>query len=256
MTSALKIVHEGLGGCWSSSASVLPRGIRLGSGSSGRFGSVAFVVVLLFVGRAAGKGFGEQTKGEAAQRENQSIDAFGGTKDFVLRKPKGRPQFNLALTGGVLGRSEGEGTKTPTGVWSSTRGHLGLHGDVIFGRKSAFDWGVGPFGEVMTAFDDISFGTGATVHVPVHRALPILVSAGGYGRYGGQWSGGLSGQLFWGIRRYDDDSSYVGSIGLMAQGRFGIVGQQKERTIVVALHVDLAALCIPMVALASVVKGG
>lgn len=255
VTSALTMVHDGMGRYRSTAAASSRWVVHWGFGRSTRLGGVVVVAALLVAEHAAGIEPREQMTAEGMEQSKQPSKAIATRKDFVLRKPKGRPQGNLGLTVGVLGRSEGEGAKLPAGVWNSTRAHLGLRGDVIFGRKSAFDWGVGPFGEVMTAFDDISVGTGATVHVPVHRVVPLLVSAGGYGRYGGQWSGGLSGQLFWGVRGYKDDSWYVGSLGLLAQGRFGVVGQQKERSILIALQLDLAVLFIPVAALISVTRG-
>lgn len=139
--------------------------------------------------------------------------------------------------------------------WDDTRFHLGGRGDVIFGRHQNHDWGVGPYAEVMTSFDDASVGGGASGHVPVHGYLPVVVSAGGYGWKGPEgWEPGLTGQVFWGSRSFNYHSWYIVAGGLVVQGRYGL-GESSERAVVVGLHLDGQVLALPLVLLYEAVSG-
>jgi hypothetical protein len=139
--------------------------------------------------------------------------------------------------------------------WEETRFHLGGRGDVMLGREGNHDWGVGPYAEVMTSFDDGSVGAGVSGHVPVHGYLPLVVSGGGYGWKGPDgWEPGVTGQVFWGSRSFNYHSWYIVSGGLMVQGRLGL-GASSERAVVVGLHLDGQVLALPLVLLYESISG-
>src|ERR1700691_5584998 len=71
------------------------------------------------------------------------------------------PQASVGLTIGAAG----EGFDRH--LWQRTAFHLGLHGDVLFGRTSTSDFGIGPYAELFThAFDEIQFGGGVSGLLP------------------------------------------------------------------------------------------
>jgi hypothetical protein len=156
----------------------------------------------------------------------------------------------VGLTLGAAGVS-----KAPD-IWSSTRLHLGAHGDVLFGRKSNDDFGIGPFAEVLTAFNDLQVGGGASALLPVHSYLPLVLSAGGYGRYARAdgWEPGVSGQLFWGSRSYNYHGNYVLAGGLRLEFRQGL-GASEERSVILAAHLDGQVLALPFVFLYEWIRG-
>jgi hypothetical protein len=153
------------------------------------------------------------------------------------------PQANAGLTIGVAGTGEQP-------WWSDTRFALGGHADVLFGRTNNRHLGLGPYAELLTLSRDLQFGGGASVLLPVHVDLPIVLSGGGYGRYSTAWGWepGISGQIFWGSRSYNYHSSYVMAAGLMAQARYGL-GESAERSVVLALHIDGEMLSLPFLLL-------
>jgi hypothetical protein len=167
---------------------------------------------------------------------------------------RAEPQASVGFTLGAAG--EGYNHQ----FWKHrTAFHLGLHGDVLFGRSSTSDFGIGPYAEVMThAFDQIQFGGGVTGLLPVLDSFPILLSAGAYGRKGSDKFGvepGFAAELFWGSRSYNFHSSYVLSGGLLTQFRYGL-GPSKETSIVIAAQVDLGLLVLPVLFLYTAARGG
>ncbi len=129
---------------------------------------------------------------------------------------RAEPQASVGITLGAAG----EGLDQE--FWKRrTAFHLGLHGDVLFGRSSTSDFGVGPYAEIMThAFDEVQFGGGVSGLLPVLDTFPIVLSAGGYARKGSEGFGfepGVAGELFWGARSYNFNSRYVLSGGLLTQ---------------------------------------
>jgi hypothetical protein len=140
---------------------------------------------------------------------------------------------------------------------------MGLRGDVLFGRSKQTDFGVGPYLEVGTlAFDEIQFGGGISTLLPITQALPLILSAGGYGRYGGRFGAdpyalepGVAGALFFGSRSYNFHSSYVWSAGLLAQFRYGL-GPSGETAIIIGAHLDLVMLSLPFQFLINALRGG
>ncbi|MET0594159.1 MAG: hypothetical protein ABW133_15770, partial [Polyangiaceae bacterium] len=86
------------------------------------------------------------------------------------------PQLTTGVTVGVAGVGD------RSSLWSSTKFTGGLHGELLFGRNQDTDWGIGPYVEALTtaSFSDAKLGGGASLLVPIHDYLPLVVSAGGY----------------------------------------------------------------------------
>lgn len=163
------------------------------------------------------------------------------------------PQASVGVTVGAAG----EGLDHE--IWRRrTAFHLGLHGDVLFGRKTTSDFGIGPYAEVMThAFDEVQFGGGVSGLLPVIDAFPIVLSAGAYGRKGSEGYGlepGVAGELFWGSRSYNFHSKYMISGGLVGQLRYGL-GASHETSIVVAAQIDVLLLAMPVMFLITAARG-
>ncbi|APR83887.1 Hypothetical protein A7982_09236 [Minicystis rosea] len=162
------------------------------------------------------------------------------------------PQASVGLTIGAAG--EGYDRQW----WKRTAFHLGLHGDILFGRSTTSDFGIGPYAEVFThAFDQIQFGGGVSGLLPVIDAFPIVLSAGAYARKGSDAFGltpGVTGQLFWGSRSYNFHSKYVLSGGLLAQVRYGL-GPARDTAIVIAAQVDVVLLAMPIMFLITAARG-
>jgi hypothetical protein len=162
------------------------------------------------------------------------------------------PQANASLTlGGAGVGQDGE-------FWDDAEFHMGLRGDVLFGRDDVHDFGAGPFLEVGTfAFDELQFGGGASLLLPVHETFPFIVSAGAFGRIGDDDFGlepGVSGSLFWGTRSYNFHANYVLSAGILAGYRHSF-GDSRESVFVVAAQADLAIIGLPFIMLAQVIRG-
>ncbi len=162
------------------------------------------------------------------------------------------PQANAGLTLG--GAAVGPGGE----VWDHAEFHLGLRGDTIFGRDDVFDFGIGPYAELGTlAFDELQFGGGATMLLPIHASLPLVASVGAYGRVGDDDFGvepGFSGALFWGTRSYNFHANYVMAAGLLVGYRRSF-GQADESALLIAAQLDLAVLGLPLVALINLLRG-
>jgi hypothetical protein len=163
------------------------------------------------------------------------------------------PQATAGLTIGAAGA----GLKRE--IWDTSLFHMGLRGDVLFGRSMNSDFGFGPYAEVLThAFDEIQFGGGVSVLLPVIDYLPIVVSAGAYGRRGDDDFGlepGLTGQLFWGSRSFNYHANYVMTGGLIGQMRYGL-GASRETSIVVGAQLDLVVLSLPALFVINAIRGG
>lgn len=122
---------------------------------------------------------------------------------------------------------------------------LGVRADVLFGRNGPHAWGAGPAIGVGTyRFKDLELQAGAALLVPVHEYLPIVVTAGPYARRAGAWDPGAFASIFWGSRSFNYDGSYGMVAGIVLEGRAGF-GDLRERTILVALHLDLQVILLP-----------
>ena len=150
-----------------------------------------------------------------------------------------RPQANAGLAVG-LARVTGEGSAPATPV------SLGIRGDVLFGRNGPHAWGVGPALGIGTyRFRDLELQAGASVLVPIHEYLPLVFSAGPYTRRAGTWDPGAYASVFWGSRSFNYDGDYGLAVGIVVEGRAGF-GDVRERTLLVAAHLDLQVLVLPV----------
>jgi hypothetical protein len=80
---------------------------------------------------------------------------------------------------------------------------------------------------------------------------------GPYGRYGDDGFGlepGIATALFWGSRSYNFHENYVMAVGLSVGYRASF-GDSAESALLISAHVDLAALGLPIVALAGLIAG-
>jgi hypothetical protein len=162
------------------------------------------------------------------------------------------PQGTAGLTIGPAAVGE-EGT-----FWDHAEMHLGLRGDVLFGREGVSDFGAGPYAELGTyAFDELQFGAGGELLLPVHAKLPLVVSAGIYGRIGDDDYGlepGVCGGLFWGNRSYNFHSNYEMAGGLLLGYRYGL-GESHESVLLIAAQLDLAFITLPIVMIVDAIRG-
>jgi len=162
------------------------------------------------------------------------------------------PQGTVGLTVGVAGRG------VEHRFWEGTAFHLGMRGDVLFGRTNSTSFGAGPYFEAFThSFDEFQFGGGVSTLFPLTQALPMVLSVGGYGRYAPVMGlePGVSAALFFGSRSYNFHASYVMAAGLLMQFRYGL-GASGETSIVIGAQLDLVALTLPFQLLYNALKGG
>jgi hypothetical protein len=128
----------------------------------------------------------------------------------------------------------------------------------MFLRAKNSDFGIGPYAELLAhAFDEVQFGGGATLLLPVLDNLPVVVSGGAYARKGDDRFGltpGVAATLFWGSRSYNFHSPYVLAAGLLGEFRYGL-GPNRETSIVLGAQIDLEVLALPFVFLASAARG-
>lgn len=194
----------------------------------------------------------------------RAVAALAGALVAARAAPaQAEPQATVGLRLGAAGAG------LQRSIWQSTAFHLGIHGDVLFGRSSNADFGIGPYAEVLTnGFDEIQFGGGISGLLPVLDTFPIVVSAGAYGRQAASRSPGLlpaiesyglepglAGGLFFGSRSYNFHAPYVMTAGLIAQMRYGL-GASRETSIILGAQVDFAILSLPFVFLINAVRGG
>lgn len=162
------------------------------------------------------------------------------------------PQGSAGFTVGAAGRGYGDD------YFYEPAFHLGVRGDVIFGRDDGGDFGIGPYVETLThAFDEIQFGGGASLLIPALDSVPFIVSVGPYGRYAPLigLEPGIATSLYFGSRSYNFSTSYVMSLGLIAEARIGL-GESRENSFVLGLQVDAAFLALPFMYLAEATSSG
>jgi len=169
------------------------------------------------------------------------------------RSARADPQATVGLTIGDAGAGYARH------LWVRNKFHLGLRGDVLFGRAKATDFGVGPYAEILTnGFNEIQFGGGVSGLIPLFSAFPLVLSAGGYGRKGADVfpvEPGLTGQLFFGSRSYNFHANYVMAAGLLGEVRYGL-GASRETSIIIGAQLDLMALALPFIFLVNAARGG
>lgn len=162
------------------------------------------------------------------------------------------PQGTAGLTVGAAGRGYDDD------YFHEPAFHVGLRGDVMFGRGGVDDVGVGPYAEVLThAFDEIQFGGGASLLIPILDSTPLVLSVGPYARYSlfVELEPGIASSVFFGSRSYNFSSNYVMSLGFIAQARVGL-GATHETSFVFGLQVDLGFAALPFMFLAEAMSGG
>ena len=94
-------------------------------------------------------------------------------------------------------------------------------------------------------FRDVNLAGGISVLAPVHEYLPIVLQAGPYVRWQDGTHPGAFGSIFWGARSFNYHGVYSPAGGLMVETRFGLDGQ-KERAIIIAAHLDLEVITLPV----------
>lgn len=167
--------------------------------------------------------------------------ALGPSTAFA-QSPTPKVQLNTGLQVGLVGQGS-------DAWWQETLFHGGLRGDVLWGRRSPFDWGFGPmFGVSTNHFRDLNLAAGGSLLIPVSEYLPFVVQAGPYLRKEDAWAPGVFASLFWGSRSFNYHGIYGMAGGLVAEARYGF-GDTKERSIVLAAHLDLQAVALPVVLL-------
>ncbi len=150
------------------------------------------------------------------------------------------PQWNAALLTGVCG------TGADGAYWQDTCWYNGLRSDVLFGRARNADFGIGPHAMLTTAdFADVRAGAGATLHVPAHAYVPLVVSASAFARHAhARWEPGIAGEIFVGSRSYNFHGSYVMATGLVVGLHQGL-GPSRDSAIVIALQLDGLLTAMP-----------
>ncbi len=118
------------------------------------------------------------------------------------------PQWDASLRAGVAGNG------THASPWQTTYFYGALNGDVLFGRSSSTDLGLGPFVDVGTVgFSDLRLSAGPTLLVPI-GSLVTQLSFGGYTIPTSPSGDGLHAQIFVGGRGYNYHATYSPSLGL------------------------------------------
>jgi hypothetical protein len=166
------------------------------------------------------------------------------------------PQGNASLV--VGGAAAGPGER----FWDHGEVHLGLRGDCMFLREGASDFGLGPYGEIGTwAFNQLQLGAGVSFHLPVHRDLPLVLSAGGHARFAdddlGVVAPGAGGSIFWGFRGFDRHARYALAAGLLVDLRHSapLSGGPGETMLTIAAQVDATLIAVPFVLLGGLITG-
>ncbi len=164
------------------------------------------------------------------------------------------PQGTAGLTVGIAGAG------ADRALWDDTLFHVGLRGDVLFGREGPWDLGAGPYVETLSnGFADLQLGTGLAVLIPVIDPFPVVLSAGAYGRAGEDVVNGIepgvAGSLFWGSRSYNYHGRYGMAVGLLTELRYGL-GETRDVAIVLGAQLDIGFGSIPIVYAYNGLKGG
>lgn len=150
----------------------------------------------------------------------------------------GAPQWHGSLQPGIAGIG------TRDAFWQKTVFHGALYGDVLLGRQSSNDIGVGPYFTVTTeAFSDLRLSAGPTLLVPV-SSLVTQWSLGPYAVVTSPHASGVHGQLFIGGRSYNHYAPYSSAIGLVLGVDYGL-GARHELVTSAAVALDLAYLALP-----------
>jgi hypothetical protein len=195
-------------------------GFGFGRGRSSLAVAVGLALSLVCVGRDA--------LAEPAVRPSQAVPS--------------QTQINAGLRAGAAG----VGTGSP---WPETLFALGLHGDVLFGRRTGKSFAFGPAAGVSTlGFRDVTGSAGASLLLPAHDYLPFVLSVGPTVRYHetfGTHAGGYA-SLFWGTKSLNYSGTWGMTGGIVLEGRTTF-GGPKDHAVIVSAHVDLEVLVLPAV---------
>lgn len=131
-------------------------------------------------------------------------------------------------------------------AWPATRFFGGLRADLLLGRSSPHDVGLGPALELSTVgFSDLRVGAGPVVLLPMGDLLAFELGPGAFVRaHSGGATGGISGRGFLGVRTYNLTSGYSLGGGLLV-GIDQELAAAREHAIVVAAQVDGLVLALP-----------
>lgn len=169
---------------------------------------------------------------------------------FAAELGRADPQWNGSLLTGLGGMGAG-GRHFDELAWVNA-----LRGDVLLLRQRNADVGLGPYVDVATAgFRDVRFGGGASLLLPVHPYVPIIVSGGGYAVHSSVgWRPGVAGWLYVGSRSYNYHSAYGMSGGLML-GYQQNLGDPREHLVVIAAQIDLESFVLGSILVYEVLRG-
>lgn len=160
--------------------------------------------------------------------------------------PARRPPFEFTaqiVVGG--GARFAPGAASPAGFFA-----LAWRADMLFLRHTPRSFGIGPALAVrLDHFADVVPSLGASLLLPVHEALPIVLTPAFAMRWdGATWAPGVSGRLFWGVRSHNYHGVYALSIGLWAEARH-FFDPQGTTDIAAGIDIDMQVFAIPFVAL-------
>jgi hypothetical protein len=152
------------------------------------------------------------------------------------------PQWHGSLQPGIAGVGRRDA------LWQHTVFHGALYGDVLLGRDSSNEVGVGPYFNLASeAFADLRLSSGPTVLVPV-GSFVTQWSIGPYAVPTIPRGWGVHAQLFLGGRSYNHYAPYSTAIGLVLGVDVGL-GSQRELITSAAVALDLAYLALPFLLL-------
>ena len=156
---------------------------------------------------------------------------------LLASSARAEPQWNTAVvpSGCLLG--DEQDTFERVAFCGAARG------DVLFLRRSARDFGLGPYLSASTAaFDDVRVSLGASALLPLVEDFPLVISLGPLLRNARE--PGVSGTLFWGLRSYN----YYGTYNLAAGVVLGVertFSEPESSAITIGIHVDGFILALP-----------
>jgi hypothetical protein len=129
-----------------------------------------------------------------------------------------------------------------------------LRVDVLFGRTRNAGFAAGPYVDLSTRdFDDLRWGGGASLLVPIAEDFPLVVSVGPY--LNGIENAGVQTSLFWGLRAYNFHSAY-GMAGGLVLGAEHDLGTRRETSLFVGARLDALWLALPLLIAYEWIRGG
>lgn len=155
----------------------------------------------------------------------------------------GQVRADTQLASGVLGGA----AHVRSGEQRGWRPWIGLRADALLLRERDADMGVGPYLEIMTgAGERAQLGTGASLLLPVHTHLPLVLSGGAYAALGADsaWRPGIAADLFWGPRSVNFHAPYGMANGVVV-GLRSSLGLGGTTAISAGLRLDLELLALP-----------